>query len=182
MGLEIVLKEIEDSANREIEAINAEALKQSEEIIENARKKVREALGIRLANVEEQISRKRQQVISSANLEVKRIYLNKKKELLDNVYLKVCDVINSMTNEKNEALLKELICKYEYSGSKIYSNSKSEDIVKKLSKLKYSGNIICDGGIIIENEDGNIRQDYTYNLILQRVYERSLKQISDILY
>lgn len=180
MGLEIVLKEIEVSINNEIMLINSEALKKSEEIIEEARKQVRESLGSQLANIEEHILKKQQQIISSSNLEVKRLQLNKKRELLDLVYSKTVETINSMT-QTNEKLLEELIKKHESSGSKIYSNKKTEHIVRKLSKLHYAGTIDCICGIVIENEDGSIKEDYTYDLILKNVYERSLKAISEIL-
>ena len=42
--------------------------------------------------------------------------------------------------------------------------------------------LIIIGGIVLENEDGTVRLDFTYDSILKNVYERSLKQISDILY
>ncbi|RQD81652.1 V-type ATP synthase subunit E, partial [Methanosalsum natronophilum] len=42
--------------------------------------------------------------------------------------------------------------------------------------------IDCVGGVIIEDEDGKVRLDYTYESILKEVNERSLKEISDILF
>ena len=138
-------------------------------------------LGESLANVEESLQKARQQIMSSANLEVKRIMLNKRKELLDQVYDEALTSIKSMSASKNEELLKALIDKYESNGSKIYSNKNSEEIVKKLSSLEYAGNIDCIGGVIFENEDGTIRLDYTYDLILNDVYEKSLKEISETL-
>lgn len=181
MGLEVVLKEIEESNKKEIELINLDAFKTSEDIVENARKQVRETLGLKLANIEDQIQKKKQQVISSANLEVKRLILNKKKELLDSVYSNAFEYINSMSDEKNKELLECLIKKYCIdNNSNIYSNLKSEKLVKELSTLNYTGNVNCIGGIIIEDKNGNIKQDYTYDLILKNVFERSLKSISDI--
>jgi V/A-type H+/Na+-transporting ATPase subunit E len=139
-------------------------------------------LGDSLAKVEEDLQKLHQQVISSANLEVKRITLNKRKELLDNVYSQTVESIKSMPASKNEKLLKHIIDKYEASGDKIYSSKASEETVRKLSSLTYAGNIDCIGGVVLENEDGTVRLDYTYDSILKNVYERSLKQISDILY
>ncbi|MCD4704024.1 MAG: hypothetical protein K8R64_07010 [Methanosarcinaceae archaeon] len=55
-------------------------------------------------------------------------------------------------------------------------------MVKKLSSLEYAGNIDCIGGVVIENEDGTIRLDYRYDVILKNVYEHSLKNTSEILF
>jgi len=87
-----------------------------------------------------------------------------------------------MPASKKEELLKNIINKYEASGARVYSSKDSEDIVKKLTSLSYAGNLDAIGGIVLENEDGTVRLDFTYDSILKNVYERSLKQISDILY
>lgn len=181
MGLEVVLNDIAEGAKSEVSQINAEAKATSEQIIEEARQTNRENLGKRLAGVEQDLEKQRQQVLSSANLEVKRIQLNKRKELLDRVYQDTVESIKTLPADKNKEYLKNLIQKYESGGSVIYSNKASEGIVRELSTLKYGGNIDCIGGIVIENNDGTIRLDYTYDVILKSVYERSLKQISDIL-
>ena len=181
MGLEIVLNDITEGAQAEIRRIETEAKETSDSILEGARQASRESLGSRLAEVEENLEKQRQQVLSSANLEVKRIMLNKRKALLDEVYDQALESIKTLPAEKNEEYLKILIEKYEQNGSIIYSNADSEAAVRKLSSLKYGGNIDCIGGIVVENEDGTIRLDYTYDLILKTVYDRSLKSISDIL-
>ncbi len=182
MGLEIVVKDIQEGAQAEVSRINTEGEAKASEIINEAKEAQKKMLGDSLAKVEEDLQKMHQQVISSANLEVKRISLNKRKELLDKVYNQALESIESMPVSKNEELLKYLIDKYESSGAKVYSSADSEELVKKLSSLTYAGNIKSIGGIVLENEDGTIRLDFTYDSILKNVYERSLKQISDTLY
>ncbi|WP_440956647.1 V-type ATP synthase subunit E [Methanosarcina sp. Mfa9] len=182
MGLEIVVKDIQEGAQAEVSRINAEGEAKASEIINEAKEAQKKMLGDSLAKVEEDLQKMHQQVISSANLEVKRITLNKRKELLDKVYNQALESIKSMPVSKNEELLNYLIDKYEASGAKVYSSKDSEELVTKLSSLTYAGNIKSIGGIVLENEDGTIRLDFTYDLILKNVYERSLKQISDTLY
>ncbi|AKB30239.1 V-type ATP synthase subunit E [Methanosarcina siciliae C2J] len=182
MGLEIVIKDIQEGARAEVSRIKAEGDAKASEITNEAKEVQKKMLGDSLAKVEEDLQKLHQQVISSANLEVKRITLNKRKELLDKVYSQTVESIKSMPASKEEKLLKHIIDKYEASGSKIYSSKASEETVKKLSSLTYAGNIDCIGGVVLENEDGSVRLDYTYDSILKNVYERSLKQISDILY
>ena len=182
MGLDIVLRDIQSGAQAEVSTIKAEADTKVSEILNEAKDALKKMLGDSLAQAEEDLKKLHQQVISSANLEVKRIRLNKRKELLDQVYNNMFESIKSMPASKAEKLLSALIEKHKADGVRIYSNKNSETIVKKLSSLSYAGNINSIGGIVQENEDGTVRLDFTYDSILKNVYERSLKQISDILH
>jgi V/A-type H+-transporting ATPase subunit E len=182
MGLETVVKDITDVANAEASKINAEADAEVSNILDEARQSAKKIMGDRLAKSEDDIKKLRQQEISSANLEVKRKMLNARKEVLDKVYSRTTDLIANLPSSKNEELLKAIIDKYQGSGAKIYSNKDSEKLVTKLSSLAYAGNIDCIGGVVIENEDGTIRLDYTYDIILESTNDKSMKQISDILF
>lgn len=182
MGLEIVVKDIQEGARAEVSRIQAEGDAKASEIINEAKDIQKKTLGDSLAKAEEDLQNLHQQVISSANLEVKRITLNKRKDLLDKVYSQTVEKIKSMPVSKKEELLKSILSKYETSGARVYASKDSEAIVKKLTSLSYAGNIDSIGGIVLENEDGTVRLDFTYDSILKNVYERSLKQISDILY
>jgi len=84
--------------------------------------------------------------------------------------------------KKQEELLKAIIEANEGNGSRIYSNKDSEEVVRKLSSLEYVGNVDCIGGVVIENDEGTIRLDYTYDIILKNANEQSLIQTSDILF
>ena len=182
MGLEIVVKDILDAAQAEVARLNREADAEASLILEDARQSAKKIVGERLAKAEDDIRKMRQQEISSANLEVKRTLLNARKELLEEVYAQAEKSIAAFSPEKNEELLKSIIEKNEAGGKRIYSNASSEEIVKKLSSLEYAGNIDCLGGVVIENEDGTVRLDYTYDVILKSVSEQLLKQTSDILF
>ncbi|WP_340818965.1 V-type ATP synthase subunit E [Methanolobus sp. WCC4] len=182
MGLETVVKDIMDAAQSEVSKLDSEADAEVSLILDEAKQNAKRIMGERLAKAEDDIAKIKQQEISSANLEVKRTLLNARKEVLERVYVQAVETISKFSPEKNEELLKTLISDNEANGTKIYSNAESEEIVKKLSSLEYAGNIDCLGGIVIENEDGTIRLDYTYDGILKSVNERLLKQTSDILF
>lgn len=182
MGLEIVVKDIQEGARAEVSRIKAEGDAKASEIINEAKEIQKKMLGDSLAKAEEDLQSLHQQVISSANLEVKRITLNKRKELLDTVYIQTVEKIKSMPVSKKEELLKTILNKHEASGARVYSSKDSEGAVKKLTSLSYAGKIDSIGGVVLENEEGTVRLDFTYDSILNKVYERSLKQISDILY
>ena len=182
MGLEIVVKDIMDAAQAEVTRLNREADAEASLILEDARQNAKNIIGERLAKAEDDIRKIKQQEISSANLEVKRTLLNARKELLEDVYTRAERSIAAFSPEMNEELLRSIIEKNEAGGKRIYSNAASEESVRKLSSLEYAGNIDCLGGVVIENEDGTVRLDYTFDVILKSVNERLLKQTSDILF
>ena len=182
MGLEIVVKDIQEGARAEVSRIKAEGDAKASEIINEAKDIQKKTLGDSLAKAEEDLQNLHQQVISSANLEVKRVMLNKRKDLLDTVYNQAVEKIKSMPASKKEELLKYIINKHEASGARVYSSKGSEEVVKKLTSLSYAGNLDSIGGVVLENQDGTVRLDFTYDSILKNVYERSLMQISDLLY
>ncbi|MBC7086192.1 MAG: V-type ATP synthase subunit E [Methanomethylovorans sp.] len=182
MGLETVIKDIQDAANAEVSRIKTETDAEVLKIIEEAKDEAKRIMGESLAKAEDDIKRMKQQEISSANLEVKRTLLNARKEILEEVYDRAFEAISSLPEEKERELLKVILQNNEAKGKKIYSNAKSEKLVRELSSLEYGGNIDCAGGVVIENEDGTIRLDYTYDVILKGVNEQCLKQTSDILF
>ncbi|AEH61321.1 H+transporting two-sector ATPase E subunit [Methanosalsum zhilinae DSM 4017] len=182
MGLEPVINDIMDASNKEVNRINSEADREVARILDEARQTAKKLRGDRLVKVEEDIENLRKQELSSAKLDVKRIILNVKKEMPDEVYDKALNSLSQLPPSKNEEYLKTILKGEEKNGTKVYSNKDSETLVKKLTSLEYAGNIDCIGGVIIENEDGTVRLDYTYESILKEVNERSLKEISDILF
>ena len=99
MGLDIVVKDIQGGAQAEVSRINAEADAKVSEILNEARNGQKKMLGDSLAQTEVDLKNLHQQVISSANLDVKRINLNKRKELLDQVYNKAYESIIKFSSE-----------------------------------------------------------------------------------
>ncbi len=182
MGLEIVVKDIMESAKADVAQLDREAEEEASHILENARQNAKKIIGERLAKTEDDIQKTRQQELSSASLEVKRTLLNARKELLEEVYVQAEKSISELSPEKNKELLRSVIQNNEANGKRIYSNAASEKMVRELTSLKYAGNIECLGGVVIENEDGTVRLDYTYDVILKGVNEQLLKQTSDILF
>ncbi len=182
MGLEDVVNDILEQARSKASAINAEAEEEAAVLIHEAQSRADEIMQTRQEEVDAHIERMRKQEISSAHLEMKRAALNAKKDILDSVNQSTRDVISSMPAKKNASLLKAILDQYGSSGTRIYSNARDAKLVQEMTDLTYMGEIDCIGGLVIENDDGTVRMDYTYDRILEDVSEQSLKQISDILF
>ena len=111
MGLEAVIEEIRDKANREADRIRQETLTERAAILSTAQEK---AERIKLAadqEVERQTAHIMNQEVSSANLVVKRQLLNTQKELLDTVYATALSRVESLPGDFHRDALKSLLAK-----------------------------------------------------------------------
>ena len=188
MGLENVVSDILSGAKAEVSAIEADRDSEVSSIVEEAKRTGERITGEKMASAEEEAERIRKQEISGANLEVRRMMLNTRKELLDETQRQTAERLRELDIE---SLLRSLIRAHRGDATRVYSNQQDQPIVErlcdelledKLIELKYAGNIDCIGGIVLENEDETVRLDYTFDTIINEVSERSMKQISNILF
>jgi V/A-type H+-transporting ATPase subunit E len=182
MGLDAIIEEIKAKGRAEADTISGETSQEVSKIIADAQASAAKIKAAREVEVKKEIDRMRQQELSSANLEVKKLILNARKEILDEVYESAKESISKLPAEKNQLILKSIIEKNESGNSKIFSRGKDKTIVKQMTKLDFAGEIDCLGGVVIENKDGTEVLDFRYDMILKNVNEQSLKQVSDILF
>jgi len=184
MALDNVTKDITDSAKVSVKAIEAERdaevakiMAEAETVISDMRtkedKKLREAI--------EQLGR---QVLSSAELESKKIVLSKKKEILEKAFAGSLESLESASAATKKKQYKKMVdaAKKVIDNPKAYC-AKGESITAEdigVSKLEKVSSIT--GGLILENKDGTIQVDMQYRTILQTVWDREMKGLSDILF
>ncbi len=182
MGLENIVNDILEQAKSEVATIEAEAQAEVDATINEAKAKAKTIITESQAEVEANILRRLKQEKSSAQLEIKRAGLNAKKDVLDSVYLSAREAILSFPPDKNSSMLKAILDMYGSDGTRVYSNARDAKLVRELTDLTFMGEIDCIGGLIIENDDGSVRLDYTFDRILDGVSEQTLKPVSDILF
>lgn len=182
MGLNAIVEEIRAKGRAEADKISGDTSLEASKIIADAEVAAAKLKAAKEEAVRKEIDRLRQQEMSSANLEVKKLVLNARKEILDEVHENAKESLQKLPAEKHQKLLKSIIEGNENSNAKIYSRGKDKAVVKKLTKLEYAGDIDCIGGVVIENADGTEVLDFKYDTILKNVSEQSLKQVSDILF
>ncbi len=188
MGLENVVSDILKSAREEVSASEADRDSEVSAIVEEATRTGERIIGEKVASAEEEATRIRKQEISGANLEVRRMMLNTRKEILDETQKQTAERLRELDIEP---LLRSLVWAHSGDATRVYSSRQDQPIVErlcdelledKLTKLEYAGNIDCIGGIVLETEDESVRLDYTFDTIVGEVSERSMKQISNILF
>jgi V/A-type H+-transporting ATPase subunit E len=180
MGLEVVVKDVLARGEEEANRTRQQGTDEASAIIAGAEDTARQILEEKREQAVEQIERRKNREISSANLEVKRSLLNAKKELVDQIYIEAIQMLESLPDSEREKITKKLL-ESQTDATRVFSNKKDESLVKRISHLEYAGTISCSGGIMLENEDGAVIYDLTFDTLLQSVRENSLKQLLEIL-
>src|SRR5674476_1213770 len=79
----------------------------------------------------------------------------------------------TLPESEREEIIKKLL-ESQTDSTRVFSNENDESLVKRISSLEYGGIIPCSGGVILENEDGTVLRDLTFDSILKNVRDRSL--------
>lgn len=191
MGLEVVVEEIREKAQKEAGAIRNEANTEAQRILAAAA----ERASLIKQDAETEVLRLIQQMnaqdVSAAKLLVKRETLNAQKELLEEVFAATKTAITGLPTTFHEKVVRELLKKVvkEIKDGLVYCNSRDQQAVeaalselKTLSGYSFGGIVAIDGGIVVKSADGQLTVDLSYQTFLDEVWESGLKDASDILF
>jgi len=184
MALDNVTKEITGSANAAASAVRAEGAAEAAKIMADADAVISNMRTKEDKKLKETIEQLGRQVLSSAELESKKIVLSKKKEMLEKAFAESLAALESAPAATKSKQYKQMVvaAKMVIDDPKAYC-SKSENITAAdigVSKLEKVANIT--GGLILESKDGTIQVDMQYKTILQTVWDREMKSLSEILF
>ena len=190
MGLEAVVQEIQQKGRTEADRIRHEGVIESERILRDAQQRSDEIKLQAEADVTRQVEHVLAQETSSANLVTKRATLNAEKDLLDQVYAATLAAIRSEPPAFHERALRNLLAtaKEEIGGGRVRVNRADLPVLEALVKEpEFAGFTVgppgeIEGGLIAESLDGAFQVDHSYRTYLDRVWESSLKDASDLLF
>ena len=182
MGLDKVVEEVLSSGERKRKDILDEADADVKELVSSAETEVSEYERQQVAENKVRMERMRIQDLQTAELEIRRIELAMRRDLLENVQEGAREKLRQLDRPRNEAMLKALLASKDVANAHVYSAQKDEPIVRALTHMPYKGHIDCLGGVVIESADGSIREDLTYDTLLAERSEELLPIIAEILF
>lgn len=183
MALDNVVDEILESSRKEADQILRAGEKEKGAILQQAADAISAKQKAQQKETEETVKRLRQQEISSAELEEKRIVLNARKEMLDRTFVEV----NSQISEMSPAEKSRLYAVILENGRKVIKEPKIYCPMGEARLLPTKNGdkveeVKMGPGLILESKDGTERVDYTFKTILEGIWEKELKDISNILF
>lgn len=184
MALDSVKSEIDKSAEEAAAAIRAEANKEIAKIDAEADAKIAEINDREEKRLEEAISRLGRQELSSAELESKKIVLTKKKEILKKAFDGALASLENAPEKEKLEHYKQMVAasKGVIDKPKVYVPKGAKIDAKDIGASSVVEDGRITGGIILENEDGTIQIDMQYKTIIQTIWDREIKSLSDILF
>lgn len=184
MALQNVTQEISKSAQDKAAAIKAEADAEIAKINAEADAKIAELKEKEDKKLKEAVERLSRQELSSAELESKKIVLAKKKELLTEAFEGTLADLENAPSDVKLAQYKAMI----ESAKKVIANPKaimSENDSFSASDLGVASvekDRRIKAGLILQSEDGQIEVDMQYSTLLQTIWDREIKAVSEILF
>ena len=184
MALQNVTQEIIKSAQDKAAAIRAEADAEIAMINADAEAKITEMKDKEDKKLKEAIERLNRQELSSAELESKKIVLAKKKEILSEVFESTLAGLENAPSDVKLAHYKAMV----EVAKKIIENPKAIIAENESFSASDLGVISVEkdsrivAGIIVQSEDGQVEVDMQYSTLLQSIWDREMKSVSDILF
>lgn len=184
MALDKVVTDIIESAEGEASQLISEAEKERQAIMSDADAKISEMRKSKEKELENTLKRLRKREISSAELEAKKIVLNRKKELLNKTLEETLEDLSSMSSEKKVELYEKIVANSqdEISDPVVYCPVGESTLLEGMAGATSVKETDMEEGIILENSEGTLRLDYRFRNILESIWETELKEVSDILF
>ena len=184
MALDKVIGNILESANKESAALVAAAEKERAGILQQADGTIAEKKKAQAKELETLLKRMRQQEISSAELEAKRIVLNAKKEMLDRTLGETLKEMESMSPADKAQMYQKILVKAKnvIVNPKILCPRGESSLVPKDSGAVSVTETDMGAGLVLESQDGTIRLDYKFATILESAWEKEMKNVSTVLF
>ena len=184
MALDNVTKDIRDSAEASVASIEAKRDAEVARIMAEAETAISDMKAKEDKKLKETIEQLGRQILSSAELESKKIVLSKKREILERAFAESLASLESASAATKKKQYKQMVA----AAKKVIDDpmaycSKSETVTAEdigVSKLEKVGGIT--GGLILESKDGTVQVDMQYKTILQTIWDREMKSLSDILF
>jgi V/A-type H+-transporting ATPase subunit E len=191
MGIEVVLDEIQKKGRTEVEETRRDTQTQVEAILSQGQQRARELEQGVEEELEKQVSHIINQEISAAHLTQKRLILSVQKELFEQVKGEALSRILALPDAFHRKALEKLLlqAQRDIPEGNVHCRRKDLPLVEEilsrrpeLSGLHPGEPLAIDGGILVESRDGHLKIDSSYHVMLEKVWESGLKEVSDVLF
>ena len=178
MGLEEILKQVEETGKEKAAAIRKETVEEVEARMKEASKESENVVSQIKSETARRIEQLKQQEIPAAELEVKRNLLEMQKDLLSQTKTRVMEKLEGLSSKELEKIYSNLLTQVPKEG-KLFCRKKDQAIFKKISKLS-NGGTIDDLGFLVEA--GEYRLDFRFSTLVNSSWHNHLSMVSEVLF
>lgn len=176
MGLDEIKSEILEEAEQKSDEIVEEAKQERKQIIQDAEEEAEEIREEMEEELEEQKETFRQKALSNARMKAKQEKMKAKQEKIDDTYQQFREYLKDLSKSEKEEFAENCLEKVDFEVGKVKGGDQFEDAVD----TEFEEADI--DGIIVFSEDGNRRQEFTFDKILEQYRDRFRKDVADTLF
>ncbi len=179
MSLEAVKEEITRKASQEAKAIQKDAEKERDAILESARKKAETIKKERAESLKEDIALLEKKADASNDLDRKKAVLTEKKLQIDETFAEALDRLEKTPKSEMKKRLNTLIDRAgeEIDVGMVFCNKRDKDMIEGKTTAKGIA-----GGVIAEDNEGMVSVDLCFETLLEEYKEKNIEDISQMLF
>ena len=185
MGLETVVDDIKQEARARADEIVENAEQESDEILGDARDEAESIVEQAREEAENEAEDLREQEVSSAKLEARKMVSREERDLLADLRADVRDELAALEDGREDLTRSLLEAGVEELGDDegaVYVAERDEEMVQDLvddfDGFEYGGTTDILGGVVVESAEGDVRVDNSFDSVLERVWNDSLREVS----
>jgi V/A-type H+/Na+-transporting ATPase subunit E len=180
MGLKEVTSQIIAEAESRAAQLQHDAKQEADRLTQQNNQELKEYEQHLRLNAKNMINAAKVKEIAAAEFEGKKVFLDKKKEIIDSVMTQATERLQKCTDAERKALLKSLLkqAKKEIDVHCVLVSKKDEDVID--AETVKVANIT--GGLIAENKDSTISVDLSFDTLIERVKQDHLRDLSEVLF
>ena len=171
MGLEEVVQEVRQGAQRKAQDILAAAQAEADRLMQDAQSQASAYEQQRLAQAERDVEQIKKQALSHAQFEARKAVLSTENDLRDALRRRIILGLLELDAKTRTAHIKALLKKAQdiIPAGRVWGASKDATALKA-GPYEYAGETDIAGGLIVESGDGKERLDLSYETLLEDVW------------
>lgn len=176
MGLKEVKSKVLEDAREKADQLEKEAEQRKKEIVSEAEEEAEQIRSEYQDKLEEEKESYERKAVSNANMKAKQEKLQAKQEKLDEVFENFREQLTELSKSDKKEYVERCRDKADFEPGKIIGGKEFEKLVDKDFEKKDVE------GVILVSEDGEKRQDFTFEKILQRFKDQYRQEVAERLF
>lgn len=184
MALDNVMKEIVASADAKVAEIKSQETVEVKDIAAATAATIADMKVKEDKKLKEAVELLKRQELSSAELESKKIVLSKKKDILAKAFDAALEELESAPSDAKLKQYKAMVkaAKTVIDSPKALMSPNDSFTAKQLGVSSVREDPRIRSGLIIQSDDETLEIDMQYSTLLQTIWDREIKNLSDILF
>jgi len=180
MGLDEIRSRISENTQKEIERIIGEGNSAASKIIADTKQDLESQRAKFIEETKSLVEQLEKRAVTDSRFEVRKRILEKKKQILAQVFDAVRKELIKMPDSERESWIKKIIekARNQIDIANVHASSRDMRFLQGYNAEEAA--II--GGVIVENSDKSLRIDYSFDAMLEEVKNDTLQEVAKILF